>query len=344
MSRAKSGERLVVAGRSVAPGTTVEILLKISEFYTSNPVNVPVTVVRGREPGPVVFLMAAIHGDELNGVEIVRQAMQAIGHDRLAGALVCVPVVNRFGFITRSRYLPDRRDLNRSFPGSRAGSAAARVAAAIFREVVRRSDRGVDFHTAAVGRTNLPHVRADLRDPAVKKLARWFGCELIVDEPGRRKSLRHAATAAGVPTVVYEAGETSKFERREIRKGLFGVYNVLSGLGMLDIPRREPQFQIVVRRVDWLRAGRGGILDLRVRSGDLIYRGDVVGVITNPFGREVTTLRTGATGIVLGTTTLPMVNPGDAVVHVGRLDRTLKLAESHARRDARGRARMTLTF
>jgi predicted deacylase len=335
---------LVVGGRTIERGTTVEILLKISEFYTANPVNIPVTVIRGREDGPVVFLVAAVHGDELNGVEIVRQSMLGLSHDRIRGSVICVPVVNRFGFNNHSRYLPDRRDLNRSFPGSASGSAAARVAATVFREIVGPTESGIDFHTAAVGRVNVPHVRADLRDARAKALARWFGAELIVDVPGRRKSLRAAATEAGVPCLVYEAGETSKFQRREIRKGLFGVYNVLAGLGMLEIPRREPRFQIVVKHSEWIRAERGGIVDLRVRPGDLLYRGDTVGVITNPFGREVVTVRASATGVVLGTSTLPMVNPGDGIVHVARLDRTLAVAERHAVYDARGRARIRLDF
>jgi predicted deacylase len=158
------------------------------------------------------------------------------------------------------------------------------------------------------------------------------------------KSLRAAATASGRSCLVYEAGETSKFQRREIRKGLFGAYNVLAGLGMLEIPRREPRFQIIVKRADWIRADRGGIVDLRVRPGDLLYRGDTVGVITNPFGREVVTVHSQATGVVLGTSTLPMVNPGDALVHVARLNRTLATVERHAQVGAAGRARIKLDF
>src|SRR5262249_17424097 len=169
---------LLVGGREVRPGTTVEFQLKISEFYTASPVNVPVTVIRGPEDGPIVFLVAAIHGDELNGVEIVRRSLLGIAHDRIKGALVCVPVVNRFGFLNRPGYVPDRRDLNRSFPGSATGTAASRVAAAVFREIVVPATAGLDFHTAAFGRVNLPHLRADMRDPTARRLARWFGVEI----------------------------------------------------------------------------------------------------------------------------------------------------------------------
>ncbi|HEX4825521.1 MAG TPA: succinylglutamate desuccinylase/aspartoacylase family protein [Candidatus Polarisedimenticolaceae bacterium] len=333
---------LVVGGRDVRPGTTVEFQLKISEYYTASPVNVPVTVIRGEEDGPVVFLTAAIHGDELNGIEIVRRTMLGIGHDRIRGALVCVPVVNRFGFLNRSRYLPDRRDLNRSFPGSDRGPLASRVAATIFGSIVEPASAGLDFHTAAIGRVNLPHLRVDMRDATARRFARWFGAEIIVDGPGRRKSLRAAATSSGRACVVYEAGETAKFQPRAIRKGLAGVYNVLAGLGMLDIPRRPPRFQIVVRRADWVRAERGGIVDLRVKPGDLVYRGDTVGVISNPFGREVVSVTSHTTGVVLGTSTLPMVNPGDAVVHVARLTRTLATVERHAHVGSSGRARIRI--
>jgi predicted deacylase len=214
----------------------------------------------------------------------------------------------------------------------------------VFRAIVKPSDAGIDFHTAALGRANIPHVRADLRHAKTRQIARDFGTELIVNEPGRAKSVRAAAGQAGVACLVYEAGETSKFQRREIRKGLFGVTNVLSGLGMVDVPRREPRFQLVVRRSSWIRAERGGLVDLAVRPGDLLYRGDIVGQVTNPFGREVVAIRAGTTGVVLGTSTLPLANPGDALVHVAALDRTLAAAERHATTDARGRARLRLDF
>ena len=336
--------RLRVGGRTIERGSTQQILLKVSEFYTAQPVNIPVTVIRGREPGPTLFLAAAIHGDELNGVEIVRQVILGLSHEKIRGALICVPVVNRFGFLHHSRYLPDRRDLNRCFPGSATGSAAHRVAAAVFREIVQGADHGIDFHTAAIGRSNLPHVRADMSHPEVRRLATAFGAEFVLDDPGRGRTLRASATSAGVPCIAYEAGETFRFQRREVRKGIFGVYNVLSKLGMLDIPRREPRFRVIVKQAEWVRAERGGILDLATRPGDLLYEGDPVGSITNPFGREVVAIRSSLTGVVLGTTTIPMVNPGDAVAHVARLEKTLKVVERHARTTAAGRSRIEVDF
>jgi predicted deacylase len=333
-----------IGGRAVARGSTLQIPLKISEFYTAQPVNIPVTVIRGEASGPTVFLTAAIHGDELNGVEIVRQVILGLTHEKIRGTLICVPVVNRSGFLHHSRYLPDRRDLNRCFPGDVAGPSAFRVAATLFREIVEQADFGIDFHTAAIGKVNLPHLRADMGEPAVRRLAKAFGAEFVFDFRGGKSTLRRAATTAGVPTIAYEAGETFKFQRREVRKGIFGVYNVLADLGMLAIPAREPRFRVIVKRARWIRAERGGILDLTVRPGDLLYPGDAVASITNPFGREVVALRADCTGVVLGTTTIPMVNPGDAVAHVARVEKTLGVLERNARQGLSGRPRIDLDF
>jgi uncharacterized protein len=333
---------MIIAGRKIRPGETQEILLKISEFYTSNPVNIPLTVIRGSEPGPSIFMTAAIHGDELNGVEIVRSVIQELDHTKIRGTLLCLPVVNRFGFLTHSRYLHDRRDLNRHFPGDPRGSSADRIAAIIFRQVVANSDHGIDFHTAAVGRTNLPHLRADLGKRDVRAIAKAFGSEVIVDTPGAPKSLRSACVAAGVPAILYEGGETFRFQRRDIRKGLAGTYNVLAALGMLPIPQKEPRFQVILKRTEWVRAERGGILDLIAQPGELVYQHEGLAVIENPFGREVSTVVAPFTGLVLGTTTRPMVAPGDAICHLAKLDRTLPTVEKHLYITASGRRRIPI--
>jgi predicted deacylase len=333
---------LVIAGRAVSRGETQEIPLKISEFYTSNPVTIPLTVMRGVEEGPSLFLTAAIHGDELNGVEIVRSIIQELDHTKIRGTLLCLPVVNRFRFNRHSRYRPDRRDLNRHFPGDSTGSSAERIAAILFKQVVQRADYGIDFHTAAIGHTNLPHIRADLSRKEVRALARAFGTEIIVDAAGAAHSLRAAAVASGVPTVLYEGGETFRFQQREIRKGIVGVYNVLASLGMLPIPPRTPRFRVIVKKTEWVRAEKGGILDLVAHAGELLYAGEPLAIIENPFGREVSTLPAPFTGLVLGTTTRPMVNPGDAIAHIAKLDRTLPTVEKHLILTSSGRRRIPL--
>ena len=338
----RAGTDMVIAGRTIRPGESHEILLKISEFYTSDPVNIPLTVIRGKDPGPSVFMTAAIHGDELNGVEIVRHMIQQLDSTKIMGTLLLLPVVNRLGFLSHSRYLPDRRDLNRYFPGDPKGSSADRIAAIIFRQVVANADFGIDFHTAAVGGTNLPHVRADLSRREVRRLAKAFGTEVIVDAPGSPHSLRAACVASGVPTILYEGGETSRFQRRDIRKGIAGAYNVLADLGMLPIPLKEPRLQVILKTTEWVRAEKGGILDLIATPGELVYKHEELAVIENPFGREVSTVLAPFTGLVLGTTTRPMVNPGDAICHLAKLTKTLHTVERHLYMTASGRRRIPI--
>jgi uncharacterized protein len=329
--------RLSIGGREIRRGTIEQIFLKVSEYYTATPVNVPVTVIRGQEPGPILFLTAAIHGDELNGVEIVRRVMTSLTPDQVRGTLICVPVVNRMGFLTHTRYLPGRRDLNRYFPGDHRGNAAARTAHALFTEIVKRSTYGIDLHTASVGRTNLPHVRADMSDDKVRRIARAFGMEIIIDFAGGPRTLRAAATHAGVPTIIFEAGETFRFQRNMVARGVAGVRNVLAGLAMIDEPAKEARFQVIVKVSEWVRPVRGGIADILVRPGDLVYTGDEIASITNPFGREVSSVRSPLTGLIIGITTVPMVNPGDAICHVAKLEKTLATVERYCVSDSRGK-------
>ncbi|MGH9797873.1 MAG: succinylglutamate desuccinylase/aspartoacylase family protein [Candidatus Polarisedimenticolia bacterium] len=328
---------LRIGDRAIRKGTVEQIFLKVSEYYTATPVNVPVTVIRGRERGPSVFLTAAIHGDELNGVEVVRRVMTGITPDQLRGTLICVPVANRFGFLTHARYLPDRRDLNRNFPGNPEGHAAARTAHILFSEIVLKAQYGVDLHTASVRRTNLPHVRADMSIREVRRLARAFGTEILVDYPGPPNTLRAAATRAGVPTIIFEAGETFRFQRNMVARGVAGVRNILADLRMLDQPRKDARFQVIIKVSEWIRSTRGGIADVLVRPGEIVYQGSEIARITNPFGREVSSVRSPLTGLILGTTTVPMVNPGDAICHVAKLEKTLATVERYCVTDSRGR-------
>jgi uncharacterized protein len=335
-------EELKIGGKVVNPGESQEILLKISEFYTAQPVNIPVTVVRGAQEGPRVFLTAAIHGDELNGVEIVRTVMSELDAATLKGTVLCIPVLNRWGFLSHSRYLPGRRDLNRYFPGNPEGNLAARVAHKIFTEIVQRSDYGIDMHTAAVGRTNLAHIRGDMGNETVRRMAKAFGTEIIIDQPAAGGTLRSAATRAGVPTIILEAGETFRFQRAMVTKGVLGVKNVLGHLGLMEWTPREPAFQVIVKVSEWIRAERGGILDIRVRPGDLIYEGNDIAVVSTPFGREVTTLKSPLTGLVIGITTIPLVQPGDAICHIAKLEKTLPTVEKYSTEYSPGRKRLDM--
>ena len=335
-------EELKIGGKIIHPGEIQEILLKISEFYTAQPVNIPVTVVRGVDEGPRVFLTAAIHGDELNGVEIVRTIMTELDPKGLKGTVLCTPVLNRWGFLSHSRYLPGRRDLNRYFPGDPQGNLAHRVAHKIFTEIVQKAEYGVDLHTAGAGRTNLAHIRGDLDNEKVRRMAKAFGTEIIMDQPAAGGTLRAAATRAGIPTIILEAGETFRFQRGMVARGTAGIRNVLADLGMIQHPIQEPRFQVIVKVSEWIRAERGGILDIRVKPGDLIYEGTGVAVVSTPFGREVTTLQSPLTGLVIGITTIPLVQPGDPICHIAKLEKTLHTVEKYCASDPDGRKHLLI--
>ena len=333
---------LKIGGRDIRRGTVEQILLKASEYYTATPVNVPVIVIRGSERGPIVFLTAAIHGDELNGVEIVRTIMTELDPAKLRGTVFCTPVLNRWGFLSHSRYLPGRRDLNRYFPGDPQGNLAHRVAHKIFTEIVQHAQYGIDMHTAGVGRTNLAHIRGELDDERVRRMAKAFGTEIIMDQPAAGGTLRAAATRAGIPTIILEAGETFRFQRSMVARGVAGVRNVLADLEMIEHQVVEPRFQVIVKVSEWIRAERGGILDIRVHPGDLLYDGMEVGVVSTPFGREVTTLKSPLTGLVIGITTIPLVQPGDAICHIAKLEKTLHTVEKYCTTGTDGRRRLPL--
>ena len=322
-----------LSGIKVAIGETRDIYLKVSESYLSGSVQVPVTVIRGRNPGPTAYVVAAVHGDEINGADIVRRLLFDVDHEKLSGTLIGIPVVNITGFMQQTRYLPYHRDLNRFFPGKRRGNNAERFASRLFNEIILKCDFGIDIHTAADGRLNLPHVRGDMNNPRVRKLARAFGATIVVNQLGVRGSLRREATDAGVPTILFEAGETGKFSAKVSQIGLSGVLNVLTEMGMWPEPRQKrPPFQVIVKGSDWIRAEKGGILDLAIHPGDLIYEGDLVGSILNPFGKTVTRIRAPVTGIVIGVTTAPLTIPGTGVAHVAKLKKTLSVVERSLRK------------
>jgi predicted deacylase len=320
---------LTIGGESVAPGETRDIRLKLSESYIGDPTGIFVRVIRSGKPGPTVFVTAAIHGDELNGVGIVHELMFGEPVNVTAGSLVLVPVSNAFGFETHERYLPDRRDLNRCFPGSLRGSLARRVAHTIMHGIIRQCDYGIDLHSAAQGRTNFPNVRGDMSIPGVAKIAKAFGCELIVDSKGPGGSLRREACKAGVPTIILEAGEPLKMEPTMLELGVRGVHNVFASLKMIDHPIRKPPYQATVQKTTWVRATVGGILRFNVVPGDPVRKGDPVATNFSVLGEQQNVLTSPVDGIVLGMTTLPVVKPGEPVCHLAIPTRTL----SSIRRD-----------
>ena len=307
-----------IGSAEVAPGTRADLSLAISESYTGDRTSIPLTVFRGVEPGPRVFVTAAVHGDELNGVAVCRELLNTIDAEELRGMLVIVPIVNVLGAQLHSRYLPDRRDLNRSFPGTSTGSIAARMARHLIDEVVAGSDVGVDLHTATNRRTNVPQLRLDTTDDRALELGLAFGAPYVLDAMVRPGSLREAATALGVTVLTYEGGEALRFDAEPIRVALDGILRLLRHLKMRDDAPRDPdEPPLIMHESRWMRADRGGILDLQVSAGDHVEVGDPLWTTTGPFGRERTSVESPYDAVVIGATTLPLVGPGDAVVHLG---------------------------
>jgi predicted deacylase len=305
-----------LAGRAVPLGCSVDLSLPLAETYSGASVSIPIRIVRGDNPGPALFITGAVHGDEINGAGIVREIILAEPFKLRAGTLVLVPVVNLFGFERRERTLPDRRDLNRCFPGNAAGSLATRFAHVLFTEIVRRCDYGIDLHTAAAGRTNFPNVRADLSRPDVRRIAVAFGCELIVAGRGPAGSLRRAACNAGCPTIILEAGEVAKVEPTVVEAGVRGVRNVLAELGMIDGRPYKPAYQLLIDKTTWVRAKTGGMLQFHVAPGDLVQQGQPIATIADILGRNPGVIESPRDGVILGMATLPAVNPGDPICHI----------------------------
>ena len=306
-------------GVRIGPGESRDLALEVGESYTGSSVKIPIHVRRAEKDGPAVFVTAALHGDELNGTGAIRSLILDASFRPVAGAIVLVPVLNIPGFDRHSRYLPDRRDLNRSFPGAQDGSLARRLAFVIFDEIVSRCDYGIDLHTAAVRRTNFPTLRADLEKPEVKRIAAATGCELIIDGKGPKGSLRRAANDAGCATVALEAGEVWKVEPSIVEYAVQTVRNVLVDLGMLQGPHKGTSRPVIVKKSKWVRAERGGFLQFHAAPGDVVDRGQELATNTSLLGHEQNVLTAPFRGVVIGMTTLPAVSPGEAVFHIAKL-------------------------
>lgn len=311
----------------VKAGTSAIGELPISRLVTGTRISLPVNVFHGRSDGPVVWLSAAVHGDEIGGVEIIRRALAAINPKDLAGTIVAVPIVNVHGFLNGDRYLPDRRDLNRSFPGSANGSLAARVAHLFMTEIVGRCDVGIDLHTGSDHRINLPQIRADLDDPLTRDLAIAFGAPLMMHAKLRDGSMRAAATATGSTVLLYEGGEAWRYDRAAIEAGTVGVRRVLAHLGLLrgDDTDRSSEIPAESRSSSWVRARRSGMALIDVELGQMVERGETIGTIRDSVGRRLSTCNAPRTGMVIGHVQQPLVNQGDAIIHIA----DVQVADTH---------------
>jgi hypothetical protein len=322
---------VTIGGVEVKAGERRTIALPVTDLSTHTPITMPIHVVRGRREGPSLFVCAALHGDEINGVEIIRRLLKLSALKHLQGTLIAVPIVNVLGFLAQSRYLPDRRDLNRSFPGSAQGSLAGRLAKLFLDEVVAKSTHGIDLHTAAIHRDNFPQIRANLEDPECEGLAQAFGVPLVVNTGFREGSLREAAAGLSVPVIVYEAGEALRFDENCIRAGVKGVVRVMRRLEMLAPSRRKTKRRVnslVIRSSKWVRAPHSGLLRSATALGSAVKEGQVLGVVSDPFGENEVEVRATIGGVIIGRSNIPLVHEGDALFHIARHEGTQVIARS----------------
>ncbi len=324
---------LVIGGVPIQRGSSQTVKMTLPLLYTHTPVVMTAQVIRGRRDGPCLFVCAAVHGDEINGVEIIRRLIRSPALKHLRGTLIAVPVVNVYGFVRQSRYLPDRRDLNRSFPGSDKGSLAARLANAFLEEVVSKTDYGIDLHTGAVHRENLPQIRASFDEAGVvEPLAKAFGSPVILNADLRDGSLREAAQTLGVPVLVYEGGEALRFDELVIRAGERGILGVMRELGMLRLASRSrgagrPE-SVMARSSQWVRASQSGILRAAKPLGARVKNQEVLGWIADPLGDNEVPVHSPGAGVIIGKVNLPLVNEGEALYHIARFGETDAAADA----------------
>lgn len=309
---------LTIGEHIINPGERISVSLPVADLYTATSLSMPVKVICGKKAGPVLFISAAIHGDELNGVEIIRRLLKRKILRSVSGTLVAVPIVNVHGFLDQSRYLPDRRDLNRSFPGTPRGSIAARLAHLFTTQIVAKADYGIDLHTGAINRSNLPQIRANLDDAKTIEIAKAFGAPVIINANIRDGSLRAYAVERNLPVLIYEAGEALRFDEIAIRGGIRGILNVMHHIGMLPASKRtKPVTPVIAKSTSWVRAPSSGIVGGKVSLGSSVAKGQKLAAISDPLGDEEREVTAPFDGIVIGRSNLPLAHEGDALVNLG---------------------------
>lgn len=320
--------KFVLGGVEIPRGVNVTVNIDLPKLYNT-PTQLPVRVIRGKKSGPTIFVSAAIHGDELNGIEIIRRFRKLSILSKLKGTIILVPIVNVYGIMTLSRYLPDRRDLNRSFPGSSKGSLAGRVAKIFFDEIVKKCDLGIDLHTAAIHKSNLPQVRTNTENEYTFNLAKAFGAPVILHSELRDGSLRSVAQEEGVPILLYEAGEALRFDETSIRIGVQGLVNVLRENEMLPkiTRKRARKLPIITKSSKWIRAVESGMLRTIKALGDTVEESEVIAYIDAPLDDNTFEIRSPFSGVIIGKSEIPLVQEGDAIFHIAKFG-NLEMAEN----------------
>ena len=308
---------VIIAGNHIQPGEFKEININIARLPSRTQINTPIYVYRSLEDGPVLALTAGMHGDEINGMEIVRRIIDAGHHKILRGTTVCMPIINVYGFLNYSREVPDGKDVNRSFPGSKSGSLASRVAYHLTHDVIPHIDYGVDFHTGGAMRTNYPQVRCMMQEPKNVELANAFHAPFTIDSPFRPHSLRQTAAKKEKNIIVYEGGESLRMDFSAIEQGVEGTLRLMKHLGMIDTAPPPRQENKIIWNSSWVRARTAGIFHPHINAGDLIEKNQLIGSITDPFGEFREEVKAQVSGYVVGLNNNPVVNAGDALMHIG---------------------------
>jgi predicted deacylase len=311
-----------IGSETIIAGSRKIVHLPLSRLADHTDMMLRLQVIHGKRPGPTLFVSAAIHGDEIIGVEIIRRISAMKTLSRLKGTLILIPIVNGYGFLSLSRYLPDRRDLNRVFPGHKDGSPASQLAYIFMNEIVSKAQFGIDLHSGARHRENLPQIRANFADPIVKDMATAFGASVMLNSNLRDGSLREAAQAVGCHMLLYEAGEALRFDETAIRIGVNGVLSVMRQIGMMPKakPRKGSKEPVQPASSHWLRAPISGLMRAAYSLGDVVQKGAVIARIAGPLGEIEEDVIAKYSGVVIGRTNLPMVNRGDALFHIARVD------------------------
>nr|WP_136252502.1 succinylglutamate desuccinylase/aspartoacylase family protein [Ningiella ruwaisensis] len=320
---------LTIGDTQIKPGSRVKLQLPVASLYTDTEVSMPVEVIRAKKSGPTLFISAAIHGDELNGIEIIRRLLAQKTFRLSMGTVIAVPIVNVYGMLNQSRYMPDRRDLNRCFPGSPKGSLAGRLAHLFLDEIVSKCDYGIDLHTGAIHRSNFPQVRANLADEETQNMARIFGVPVLLNSSLRDGSLREAASELGTKVLLYEAGQALRFDELSIRAGVRGIMNVLTHLGMVRKKRSKSKLvePFIANHSSWVRASSSGTVRDLKRLGDFVRKGENLAEICSPTGSFVEKLKAPKSGVIIGKQNIPLVQEGDAMYHIANFEEPDEVAE-----------------
>ena len=312
-----SDNSLELNGLRIKPGEQVLTRLVISKLPSGAVIDVPVHVIRALEPGPVLLLMAGMHGDEVNGIETIRRLVRRQLLRPLCGTIIAIPILNIYGFLNFSREVPDGKDVNRSFPGHPRGSVASRVAHRFMREIMPLVDVGIDFHTGGAARANHPQLRCLLgQNPTIEALSQAFAAPFTLHARLRPGSLRSTAHALGKPIIVYETGESLRLDEAGIEEALAGTLRVLHHLGMGQEAPAPARPTIVCHQHRWLRARYAGLFRAHVGLGDFVEKGQIYGSVADPYGEQAVRLESPLSGYVIGLNYMPVVNQGDALLHL----------------------------